>query len=565
LENLELSKEELMAKVSQLSAEVESLKQNVARRDKKIKTLRESWKRVARVFEDAPIGLVLLSAKGRVTDANKAGRKMLFAEGGKLKSSKFISFFYERSDGGQFFKQLRRDGFVADMETKLKNADGTARNIFLQADVAPFGETGEACVALYDLTNIRQMQGHMPELYRDGQLLFAQIPIGMLLTDQKESAGFQAVAETMGYSLEEIKKINILSLYVDQLTRLQLLEMTVRKGSVRDFEVDMYRKDGSVMTALLGTDLIESEDGKKIFLTSVRDISEYRKVWDDLRLELNITRAVRDTTPALIVVLDVEGTIIRFSRVFESATGFLSAEVTGKKIWEVFPADPAFSREAVLERFEKKITGSEENTLTTKNGKMLTVLWSYTMVRDQDGGIKYILASGNDITKRRVAEAGLRTANDKLRAWVDELELRSRDTSQITEMGEQLQSCENAWEACAIGATVCAHDLPGEQGRNLSHQLLPQPCRSGRNLGHAARHGTRLPAARLLGLAARARLSVRRPWQGSALRAYHRPGGIAVSVRPDDWKRGDAGSAVHEQGDGKRGRARGRTGNLPDQ
>jgi PAS domain-containing protein len=99
----------------------------------------------------------------------------------------------------------------------------------------------------------------------------------------------------------------MLSLYVDQMARLRLLEQVVEHGSVRDFEVEFRRKDGSAMTVLLCTDLIETEEGEQVFLTSVRDISEYRKLWDDLRLELNIMRAVRETNPAMILGLTGRG------------------------------------------------------------------------------------------------------------------------------------------------------------------------------------------------------------------------------------------------------------------
>jgi PAS domain-containing protein len=91
----------------------ESLKQGAAQQNSKVRALREFSRRMKLIFEGAPVGLVMLNERGKVSDVNRAARKMLYAGSGRLKGSSFASFFFDRNDGVQFFEQLRRDGFVS--------------------------------------------------------------------------------------------------------------------------------------------------------------------------------------------------------------------------------------------------------------------------------------------------------------------------------------------------------------------------------------------------------------------------------------------------------------------
>jgi len=73
-------------------------------------------------------------------------------------------------------------------------------------------------------------------------------------------------------------------------------------------------------------------------------------------------------------------------------------------------------------------------------------------------------ALSKEIGVRRQAETGLQEANQKLAAWVSELEERTAEMSQLIEMGEQLQSCQSIEEACTISAQYVQKLFPASQG-----------------------------------------------------------------------------------------------------
>jgi diguanylate cyclase (GGDEF)-like protein/PAS domain S-box-containing protein len=70
----------------------------------------------------------------------------------------------------------------------------------------------------------------------------------------------------------------------------------------------------------------------------------------------------------------------------------------------------------------------------------------------------------SDITDRRKMENDLREANEKLRAWISDLELRNHEANLLNDMGDLLQSCYTAEEAQGAIAEYVEKLFPTESG-----------------------------------------------------------------------------------------------------
>ncbi len=116
------------------------------------------------------------------------------------------------------------------------------------------------------------------EKYR---ILFNDVPIGISITDKSGHIVDcnQYLAEIFRYNLEELKAINIKSLYMNPKDRERLLNLLNKKGRVVDWECSLKRKDGAAFCAILNVDVIDRE-GQKLNLTSLQDITE-RKVAEE--------------------------------------------------------------------------------------------------------------------------------------------------------------------------------------------------------------------------------------------------------------------------------------------
>jgi PAS domain S-box-containing protein len=156
--------------------------------------------------------------------------------------------------------------------------------------------------------------------------------------------------------------------------------------------------------------------GEDEFLLIVREITERRRLQDDLRtsmeelrMERDLHRTVVDTAPTFFCGVDSDGRIIRFNRALERLSGHSpQGPMTGRPFWDVFIA-PEQARE-VEKRFRRATTSSSgaeyENAWVTRDGDKAIVAWSANWYPGERGETRYLI-TGTDVTKRNRAETAL--------------------------------------------------------------------------------------------------------------------------------------------------------------
>ena len=88
----------------------------------------------------------------------------------------------------------------------------------------------------------------------------------------------QAAAAMFGYSLAEVIGLDVEQVYVHSEDRARFREEIYRKGSVRDFEVKMYKKSGEEIDCLLTAALQRANAGTNLGIQGViRDITEWKQ------------------------------------------------------------------------------------------------------------------------------------------------------------------------------------------------------------------------------------------------------------------------------------------------
>jgi PAS domain S-box-containing protein len=152
-----------------------------------------------------------------------------------------------------------------------------------------------------------------------------------------------------------------------------------------------------------------------------REARAKTRIEQALTVERNFVSAALDTVGSLVLVLDTAGRIVRFNRASESISGYTFSELVGRPFWEKLVAEHELPQ--VMERFDALRRGETpqfyEHAWITRKGQRRQIAWSATTLRDAQGVVNFIIATGTDITERRNAEAVLRESEARYRQLIE--------------------------------------------------------------------------------------------------------------------------------------------------
>ena len=169
-------------------------------------------------------------------------------------------------------------------------------------------------------------------------------------------------------------------------------------------------RDGRVIWFHCEAKMMRLRDGQPWFIHGVAfDISELKRTEEALEEERNVLSAILDTVGALVVVLDSGERIVRFNRACERTTGYSFAEVKGKRVCDLFlaPEDRERFRLGFVQLLEGASPGEEEGYWLTREGERRLILWSSTLLSGPDRWNRYVIATGTDITERKMLERAI--------------------------------------------------------------------------------------------------------------------------------------------------------------
>lgn len=135
-------------------------------------------------------------------------------------------------------------------------------------------------------------------------------------------------------------------------------------------------------------------------------ITERRRVKAALQVEQQFAGRILETAEAVVLVLDLDGGIVRFNPYFETITGWNLGNLVGKN-WFTNCIPPE-EREQVQTIFFETAQHAESdgiiNSILTSDGRMRQLRWSNTTLKDENGVTTSVLAVGIDVTDFALAQ-----------------------------------------------------------------------------------------------------------------------------------------------------------------
>ncbi len=246
------------------------------------------------------------------------------------------------------------------------------------------------------------------EKYRS---LFETVPIGIGIVSPGGkiiSANDQAL-KIYGYDRDDLENLYMADLYADIADNFRLMEEIAKHGSVKNFEVEVNRKDGTKLFVSANVTPMNCCN-EESFLVAFDDITE-RKINEESLLKLS--KAV-EQSPASILITDINGKIEYVNRKFTEVTGYEANEVIGK--YPRLFSSGFHSKEFYKNLWETVKSGQQwrgELLNKKKSGAFYWEAVSISPVKNNKDEIKYLLAVREDITQRKLIETELRVSKDR--------------------------------------------------------------------------------------------------------------------------------------------------------
>ena len=263
--------------------------------------------------------------------------------------------------------------------------------------------------------------------------LLEAVPDAIVAVDQKGTV-VQINSQTeglFGYERNELIGQSVEKLVPERFRRHhhQHREGYVEQPKIRRMGagLDLYgvRRDGSEFPVEISLSPVSTPQGMLV-LSAIRDISDRKKIEDDLRRaheELGRRTdkqlweyrtqlaSIVDSSDDAIIGKTLDGTITSWNRGAERLYGYTREEMVGASITRLVPKDHPDEIPSILQRMRLGDSVEHyESIRVTKDGRHLEVSLSISPIRDSDGKIVGASAIARDITSQKRTESQLHQA-----------------------------------------------------------------------------------------------------------------------------------------------------------
>ncbi len=225
-----------------------------------------------------------------------------------------------------------------------------------------------------------------------------------------------------GYSAEEVVGGPIFCVIPKDRERqmLDILERLGRGERVEDHETERLCRDGTRIDVSLTASPITTIDGDVIGASSIeRDITDRKQAARRLARYRTIVQSSHDA----IIGLTLGGRVLSLNPGAERLFGYEPADLMGKTLQPVVPADRPSELEDLLAKTQQGESISLHETIwLRKDGMPIEVALTVSPIKDGSGRVQGAALVGRDITRQKRAENNLKRTAEGLGRSNAELE-----------------------------------------------------------------------------------------------------------------------------------------------
>ncbi len=396
------------------------------------------------IFNDAPIGMALLSLKGRFLKVNQAFSDFTGFPAGNLIGRTFLDITHpddRRASREINRKLLEADTPISGFEKRYIHKGGRIVWGSVSLRIVRDRKGTAKCVIaqIADITARKEMEDALKASEERYKVWLQAIPMLAWRCDAQGKCidCNQRWLHYTGNTLEEVRGDGWMrAVHPEDRTRvLKKVRDDVTGGEFYECEYRLRRaSDGAYRWHLARAVPLKDMNGNILmWLGAAPDIDDLKRLTEELKLSETRFRIALRGSP--ITVFSQDRNLI-YTWAYNPSSGFRIEDVLGKKDHDLYPAADARLYTRIKRQVLKTgISRQDEVVAHTKTGEGIFDMTTEAL-RDQEGRIIGVICAAVDITGRKQIEKEILSAHDQL-----ELKVRER-TAKLRTLALELTQAE---------------------------------------------------------------------------------------------------------------------------
>jgi two-component system NtrC family sensor kinase len=256
------------------------------------------------------------------------------------------------------------------------------------------------------------------EMYRS---VFQNSAVAITVTDAEERiVHWNRFAEVLlGRSWDELYMKPVKSLYPSEEWKRIRSENVRQKGMQHHLETQMTKKDGDLIDVDLSLSVLKGPKGQILgSIGMISDITERKTAQSQLQIAEEKYRTIFENSASAITVTDENENIIAWNRTAEVLLGMDRDDLYQRPVRSLYP-EVEWKRIRDQKVRDKGMQQHLETRITRKNGEIVDVDLSLSILKGPEGQLTGSIAIITDITEQKKAEDALRRSEQKLKHYLD--------------------------------------------------------------------------------------------------------------------------------------------------
>ncbi|MBN1691980.1 MAG: PAS domain S-box protein [Dehalococcoidales bacterium] len=395
---------------------------DITKQKKAEKALQESEERYRLIFEYSKDAVLLTSPDGGILAANPEACRMFgrneeeicrIGRSGVIDESdpRLEKAIEERRTTGEFSGELigiRADGTKFSIELSSKvfyDKEGKAKTSMIIRDVSERKQAEEAIV---------ESEERFRQIFQEG-------PLGIVLSslDYRFTMVNDQYCKMFGYSEQEMLSMTFkdISFPEDAQIDQQNLEK-LKKGELPYYhrEKRYINKNGDIIWGDIKVTILRDKSGNPLgFLAMVADITERKRMEEQLERDSEEIKLIIDSAPIQIFYKDLEGKFLRVNKTMATTLNMVEEDLLGKTVFDLFSKDIAQS----MTNADREVftTGHPKLNIMEQHESAAGMRWVQTdkiPILDNDGKAIGLVGFAQDITEQKVAEEARKSIEERV-------------------------------------------------------------------------------------------------------------------------------------------------------